>query len=153
MPYCPARFPASFPGWGRRRAAGRRGGRAAVRYDGDLRRGVTTVLSAGRGRGCSEAEWPHRNICAPRMKPPLPWSRRSRWKKIAGALGPGLVGGGADNDPAGIATFTVIGASSGFAHLWLMVITAPMETAVQTVCGVIGADSQHGLASLLRLRF
>ncbi|HZT72016.1 MAG TPA: divalent metal cation transporter [Terriglobales bacterium] len=87
------------------------------------------------------------------MKPPLPWSRRSRWKKIAGALGPGLVGGGADNDPAGIATFTVIGASSGFAHLWLMVITAPMETAVQTVCGVIGADSQHGLASLLRLRF
>ncbi|MGH9543210.1 MAG: NRAMP family divalent metal transporter [Terriglobales bacterium] len=87
------------------------------------------------------------------MKSPQPWPRRSKWKKLASSLGPGLVGGGADNDPAAITTFTVIGASSGFSHLWLMVITTPMEMAVQTVCGVIGADSQHGLASLLRLRF
>lgn len=82
-----------------------------------------------------------------------PTSAIQRWRRLRASFGPGLVGGGADNDPAGIATFSVIGAGVGVSQLWLLVITAPMEMAAQIICGVIGAESKHGLASLLRLRF
>lgn len=69
------------------------------------------------------------------------------------SLGPGMVAGGADNDPAAITAFSLVGAGSGFAYLWILALTTPMETAVQTVCGVIGAETGRGLATLLRARF
>jgi Mn2+/Fe2+ NRAMP family transporter len=64
-----------------------------------------------------------------------------------------VVAGGADNDPAGVTTFSIVGALTGFSQLWILVVTTPMETAVQTICGVVGAETRHGLADLLRLRF
>ncbi|MGH9534345.1 MAG: NRAMP family divalent metal transporter [Terriglobales bacterium] len=69
------------------------------------------------------------------------------------ALGPGLVAGGADNDPAAITAFSIVGAGSGFAYLWVLALTTPMETAVQTICGVIGGETGRGLATLIRARF
>lgn len=75
------------------------------------------------------------------------------WKQIGRFLGPGVVAGGADSDPAAIATFSIVGATTGFSQLWLLALTTPMETAVQIICGLIGSDTRHGLASLLKLRF
>lgn len=75
------------------------------------------------------------------------------WKQIGRYLGPGVVAGGADSDPAAIATFSIVGATTGFSQLWLLALTTPMETAVQIICGLIGSDTRQGLASLLKLRF
>lgn len=87
-----------------------------------------------------------------------PWGlkkllRLQSWKQLRNYLGPGVVAGGADSDPAAIATFSIIGATTGFSHLWLLALTTPMETAVQIICGLIGSDTRQGLASLLKLRF
>ncbi|WP_200762854.1 Nramp family divalent metal transporter [Nitrosophilus alvini] len=52
---------------------------------------------------------------------------RERIKK----LGPGIITGGAGDDPAGIVTCTVVGATTGFSLLWLAFLSAPMMVAVQ----------------------
>lgn len=90
--------------------------------------------------------------------PPPPHSSGSppRWRRTRqwlASLGPGLVAGGADNDPAGVTAFSLVGSGSGFAYLWVLALTTPMETAVQTICGVIGAETRRGLATLMRARF
>lgn len=79
--------------------------------------------------------------------------RLRTWKQIRSYFGPGVVAGGADSDPAAIATFSIVGATTGFSQLWLLALTTPMETAVQIICGLIGSDTRQGLASLLKLRF
>jgi len=48
-------------------------------------------------------------------------------------LGPGLITGGADDDPAGIVTYTVVGATTGFTQLWLLLLSTPMLIAVQNM--------------------
>ncbi|HZT12945.1 MAG TPA: hypothetical protein VFA29_09080, partial [Candidatus Baltobacteraceae bacterium] len=42
------------------------------------------------------------------------------------ALGPGLITGAADDDPSGISTYSVAGASTGLSMLWLALLTTPM---------------------------
>ncbi len=66
---------------------------------------------------------------------------------------PGLIAGGADNDPAGIATFAWVGSRVGVGQLWILLLTTPMLVAVQSICGILGAETGHGLAALIRARF
>ncbi len=87
------------------------------------------------------------------MKPARSGRRASRWRQWRRAVGPGLVAGGANNDPAGIATFAMVGALTGFTQLWILLITTPMLIAVQVICGVVGVETRRGLATLLRIRF
>jgi hypothetical protein len=43
-------------------------------------------------------------------------------------LGPGFVSGAADNDPAGIATYTQAGAQSGYGQLWTALFAFPLRS-------------------------
>jgi NRAMP (natural resistance-associated macrophage protein)-like metal ion transporter len=65
-------------------------------------------------------------------------------------LGPGLVTGASDDDPSGITTYSVAGASLGYAMLWTAVVTFPLMAAVQLVCARIGLVSGQGLAGAVR---
>ena len=47
------------------------------------------------------------------------------------ALGPGVITGAADDDPAGITTYSVAGAQFGLGLLWLAPLTWPLMAAVQ----------------------
>src|SRR3954462_13255132 len=69
-----------------------------------------------------------------------------RWLK---SLGPGLVTGAADDDPSGIGTYSVAGASLGFATLWTALLTLPLMTVVQFICNKIGMVAGRGLAGVL----
>jgi NRAMP (natural resistance-associated macrophage protein)-like metal ion transporter len=71
-------------------------------------------------------------------------------KRLLKVLGPGLVTGASDDDPSGIGTYAVAGASLGFATLWTALFTLPLMTAVQLMCARIGMVSGMGLASVLR---
>lgn len=62
-------------------------------------------------------------------------------------LGPGLVTGVADDDPSGISTYTVAGATYGYGLLWTSLLTLPMNFAVQAICAHIGVVTGRGLAS------
>jgi NRAMP (natural resistance-associated macrophage protein)-like metal ion transporter len=78
---------------------------------------------------------------------------RGGFQKIWRALGPGLVTGAADDDPSGIATYSVAGAQFGTALLWTSVVTWPLMAAVQSMCARIGMVTGRGLASTLRAKF
>src|SRR5690242_2099308 len=78
-----------------------------------------------------------------------PRGARGFWE----ALGPGIVVGAADDDPSGIATYSVAGAQLGPAMLWLALLTWPLMAAVQTMCARIGMVTGQGLAAALHAKF
>lgn len=67
--------------------------------------------------------------------------------------GPGLITGGADNDPAGISTYSMAGAQTGYSQIWLMILATPMLIAVQAMCARLGDVKRKGLATILRQHF
>ncbi len=71
-------------------------------------------------------------------------------KRFFKLLGPGLITGAADDDPSGIATYSIAGASLGFATLWTALVTLPLMSVVQFLCAKIGMVSGMGLAGVLR---
>ena len=68
-------------------------------------------------------------------------------------LGPGLIAGAADDDAGGIATYSIVGATTGFALSWLMFLTTPMLIAVQRTCALLGDVTRKGLATLIREKY
>ena len=90
---------------------------------------------------------------------PLTWfdrelvaTSRAARKGVRG-LGPGLITGVADDDPSGISTYTVTGASLGYQLLWTSPATLPMNIAVQSVCARIGIVTGKGLATVIAERY
>ncbi|MDO9371237.1 MAG: Nramp family divalent metal transporter [Gammaproteobacteria bacterium] len=69
------------------------------------------------------------------------------------ALGPGVIAGAADDDPSGIATYSIAGAQLGTSLLWTAFLTWPLMAAVQMMCARIGMVTGRGLAGALRQKF
>jgi len=74
-------------------------------------------------------------------------------KRFFKVLGPGLVTGASDDDPSGIGTYAVAGASLGCATLWTALFSFPLMVAVQLTCARIGMVSGMGLAAVLRRHY
>src|SRR5438094_4152262 len=68
-------------------------------------------------------------------------------------IGPGFITGASDDDPSGIGTYAVAGASFGFATLWTAVFTFPLMTAVQFMCAKIGMVTGEGVAGVLKRHY
>ncbi|MGB6831279.1 MAG: divalent metal cation transporter, partial [Terracidiphilus sp.] len=84
----------------------------------------------------------------------MPTSAPSRWiRSLLKSLGPGIITGAADDDPSGIATYSVAGAQLGTKLLWTALITWPLMAAVQMMCARIGKVTGKGLAGNLKQRF
>jgi Mn2+/Fe2+ NRAMP family transporter len=69
------------------------------------------------------------------------------------AIGPGVITGAADDDPSGIATYSIAGAQVGTKLLWTALLTWPLMAAVQMMCARIGKVTGQGLAGNFRQRF
>ncbi len=65
-------------------------------------------------------------------------------------LGPGFLAGMAGNDASAVATYAIDGATTGYGHLWLMLLSTPLYQSVQVACAKIGRITQKGLAEILR---
>jgi NRAMP (natural resistance-associated macrophage protein)-like metal ion transporter len=74
-------------------------------------------------------------------------------RRFFGNLGPGLITGAADDDPSGVATYSIAGAQLGTAMLWTAFITWPFMGCVQFMCARIGMVTGEGLAGALRKKF
>src|SRR5438105_2441226 len=64
-------------------------------------------------------------------------------------LGPGLIAGASDDDPSGVGTYSVAGASFGYATLWMAWITIPLMAGAQFIAAKIGIVTGLGLAGVL----
>src|ERR1700674_3478454 len=76
-----------------------------------------------------------------------------RFGDVVRAAGPGVITGGADNDPAGIATYSIVGATVGFAQNWLLLISTPMLIVIQQMSAKVANVTKTDLATLLRTTF
>jgi NRAMP (natural resistance-associated macrophage protein)-like metal ion transporter len=81
---------------------------------------------------------------------PAPLSRFKRFLKV---IGPGVITGASDDDPSGIGTYAIAGASYGFSTLWLALVTLPMMSSVQYTCAKIAMVSGRGLAGVLKTHY
>ncbi|HEY7335383.1 MAG TPA: Nramp family divalent metal transporter [Bryobacteraceae bacterium] len=94
---------------------------------------------------------------APQLKKRVPRpDNRTPAKRIDeffAELGPGLITGCADDDPSGISTYSVAGAAFGYGLLWTALVSFPLMTAIQMMCGRLGMVTGRGLAGVVRRRY
>jgi NRAMP (natural resistance-associated macrophage protein)-like metal ion transporter len=74
-------------------------------------------------------------------------------RRFFSKLGPGLITGAADDDPSGIATYSVTGASFGYGPLWTALFSFPLMVGVQMMCARLGMVTGRGLAAVIRRRY
>lgn len=80
-------------------------------------------------------------------------ARLGRVRRFFRDLGPGLITGAADDDPSGISTYSVAGATFGYAPLWTALFSFPLMATVQLMCARLGLVSGRGLAGVIRRRY
>jgi len=76
--------------------------------------------------------------------------KQSFFGRFLSKLGPGLITGAADDDPSGVATYTIAGAQLGTSLLWTAFITWPLMAACQFMCARIGMVTGRGLGGAMR---
>jgi Mn2+/Fe2+ NRAMP family transporter len=80
-------------------------------------------------------------------------AEKGGFRRLLGALGPGVTTGAADDDPSGIATYSVVGAQSGTTFLWSALFIWPLMGCVQMMCARVGMVTGVGLAGAMRQKF
>lgn len=94
---------------------------------------------------------PHKDTAGATVSAAARVARESDPIKKAGLiLGPGFITGASDDDPSGIGTYAVAGASLGLQTLWTALISFPLMAAVQNICARLALVTGHGLAGVLR---
>ena len=78
---------------------------------------------------------------------------RNPLKRAGKVLGPGLITGASDDDPSGIGTYAVAGATLGLTTLWTALLSFPLMAGVQNICARIGLVSGVGLARVIKDRY
>jgi len=82
--------------------------------------------------------------------------RRPRFTALAGlaaVVGPGLLAGLSDDDPAGITTYSVLGTDYGYTFLWVLAVSTIALVLFQDLGARIGVVTGQGLAGLIRQRY
>lgn len=80
-------------------------------------------------------------------------TERQPLKRALKILGPGIIVGASDDDPSGIGTYSVAGASLGYSTLWTTIVMLPMMFAVQFICAKIGLVTGRALGEILGRNF
>lgn len=68
-------------------------------------------------------------------------------------VGPGLLAGLSDDDPAGITTYSVLGAEHGYAFLWVLALSTVALIVFHGLGARMGVVTGQGLIGLVRQRF
>lgn len=80
-------------------------------------------------------------------------AKESKLRRVLRALGPGVTTGAADDDPSGVATYSMVGAQFGTSFLWSALLTWPLMGCVQMMCARVGMVTGMGLAGAMRQKF
>ena len=72
------------------------------------------------------------------LPPPQTAKVNRRRVRLFFESGPGLITGAADDDPSGISTYSVTGASFGYAPLWTALFSFALMVSVQLMCARLG---------------
>jgi NRAMP (natural resistance-associated macrophage protein)-like metal ion transporter len=84
---------------------------------------------------------------------PVRGIRRVRFLTLLAVLGPGLIAGLSDDDPAGITTYSVQGTEYGYQLLWVLLISTIALVLFQSLGARIGVVTGQGLVGLIRQKY
>jgi Mn2+/Fe2+ NRAMP family transporter len=79
--------------------------------------------------------------------------RQTRLAALLAVLGPGLLAGLSDDDPAGITTYSVLGADYGYQLLWVLLLSTVALVVFHTLAARMGVVTGQGLTGLVRQRY
>lgn len=80
-------------------------------------------------------------------------AQKVRPREILSIVGPGIITGGADNDPAGVTTYSVVGAQNGYSQNWLLLLSTPLLIVIQQMSARIGNVTKTDLATSIRTHY
>src|SRR5215207_2707014 len=72
---------------------------------------------------------------------------------LAAVAGPGLLAGLSDDDPAGITTYSILGADYGYQLLWVLALSTAALILFHELGARMGVVTGEGLAGLIRYRY
>ena len=76
-----------------------------------------------------------------------------RLRRFLTKTGPGFITGVADDDPSGIATYSIAGAQFGYRMTWMSLFLVPSMVAIQEMCGRLGLVTGQGLAAVIKRHY
>jgi NRAMP (natural resistance-associated macrophage protein)-like metal ion transporter len=79
--------------------------------------------------------------------------RGSALVALAAVAGPGLLAGLSDDDPAGIATYSILGADYGYQLLWVLLLSTVALVVFHETGARMGVATGQGLMGLIRDRY
>ena len=79
--------------------------------------------------------------------------RKIRIAALLAVMGPGLIAGLSDDDPAGITTYSQLGAKYGYQLLWVLVLSTFALILFQDLGSRIGVVTRQGLIGLVRQKY
>ncbi|MBU3702148.1 MAG: divalent metal cation transporter [Acidimicrobiia bacterium] len=79
--------------------------------------------------------------------------RRLALGALLAVVGPGLLAGLSDDDPAGITTYSVLGAEHGYTFLWVLALSTVALIVFHGLGARMGVVTGQGLIGLVRQRF
>ena len=75
-----------------------------------------------------------------------------RWLALLAVVGPGLLAGLSDDDPAGITTYSILGADYGYELLWVLALSTAALVVYHELAARTGVVTGKGLMRLVRER-
>jgi Mn2+/Fe2+ NRAMP family transporter len=88
----------------------------------------------------------------PNKKAPIS-PKKIRIAALLAVMGPGLIAGLSDDDPAGITTYSVLGAKYGYQMLWVLVASTIALIVFQDLGARIGVVTRQGMIGLVRQKY
>jgi Mn2+/Fe2+ NRAMP family transporter len=79
--------------------------------------------------------------------------KKIRLAALLAVMGPGLIAGLSDDDPAGITTYSVLGAKYGYQLLWTLVASTIALIVFQDLGARIGVVTRQGMIGLVRQKY
>ena len=78
---------------------------------------------------------------------------KKRLKRLKKIIGPGIITGGSGNDPAGIVTYTTVGALFGYALIWALILITPLMIVVQEMAARVAIVQRKGFAYIIKKNY
>lgn len=110
------------------------------------------MATARRSRLPRRPHPPHLAIRHPHRALARRRGHRIRWLALLAVVGPGLLAGLSDDDPAGITTYSILGADYGYELLWVLALSTAALIVFHELAARTGVVTGKGLMRLVRER-
>ncbi len=106
------------------------------------------------GSSSSQRRWGRHSLFRPDAEARRLWAReRGPLLALVAVVGPGVLAGLSDDDPAGITTYSILGADFGYTLLWTLLVSTLALALFYDLTVRLGIATGKGLVAVVRARY